>query len=279
LKYGQRKAASGVEGSDLLVAYESRKAAKKLAVDDDSDDDEDGTGVEPMNDEEEEVVVDEDMGEWQDVEEGDGDIEINSDDEGEAPKLVPLDADGNPIAAADDGKDVDGVLDVSKMSVEARDKLKQEVSANRIFTAADFTRMRKLVDRETRAKRDPRENARRKRAIARGEDYDELSDDDDSDDEAIHISGAVNPGDIMADAKRKRQGKAERLEGILAGRDKFESNDRDGGSTNTEKKRKKNFMMSKWSLGARFKGNGKTTLRVARKDEANRQNKKRRRKM
>jgi protein SDA1 len=81
--------------------------------------------------------------------------------------------------------------------------------------------MKKLVDREERAKRDPRENARRKRAISRGEDYDELSDDVDSDDDEIHIAGAVNPMDIAADAKRKRQSKAERLESILAGRQKF----------------------------------------------------------
>lgn len=274
LKYGQRKAAVGVEGSDLLVAYEARQAAKKQAEEEDSDDD----GVEPMNDD------DGVEGEWKDVDEGDGDIMIESDDE-DTPKLVQLDADGNPIDP-EDAEEADGegaLTDVSKMSTEQRDKIKQDVSANRIFSAADFARMRKLVDRENKAKRDPREAARRKRAIARGEDYDDLSDDDDDDDEDIRVAGAVNPGDIMANAKRKRQSKAERLEGILAGREKFETKTRDGGSTNTEKKRAKNFQMSKWSLGARYKGNGKTALRVSKKDErkdaGSRDTKKRRRKM
>ena len=111
----------------------------------------------------------------------------------------------------------------------------------------------------------PREAARRKRAIARGQGFDELSEDDfdaDSDDEedAIRIKGAVNPDTIMAEAKRKRKSKAERLQKVLAGREKFEANDRAGGSTNTEKERKKNFLMSKSSKRARSKGRGKGGL-------------------
>lgn len=272
LKYGQTKASAGVEGSDLLVAYEARKAAKRKNgedTDSDADDDEsDGLHEEPMNDEIE------DEGDWEDVaDEGENGIEEDE----EAPTLVLVDGDGKPVT------DDDGVMDVSKMSVEERDKLKQDVSATRIFSAADFAKMRQLVDREQRAKRDPREAARRKRAIARGEDYDDLSDSDDSDDEEIRVSGAVNPMDIAAEAKRKRQSKAERLESILAGREKFETQSRDGSSTNTEKMRNKNFMMSKHSFGARNKGNGKTALKMSRKDSRKFQGthdaKKRRRKM
>lgn len=304
LRYGQTKVASGVEGADLLVAYESRKAAKKKKGEEDnesSDGDDEGEAEEPMNDEEfededveeEEENEDDDEEEdddndeeeddddkenddedgWIDVEEGDSDVfEVDSDDEpDEAPKLVLLGADGKPV-------DDDGVLDISKMSQEERDRLKQEVSATRIFSAADFARMKKLVDREERAKRDPRENARRKRAISRGEDYDELSDDVDSDDDEIHIAGAVNPMDIAADAKRKRQSKAERLESILAGRQKFEAKARAGGSTNLENKRKKNFQMSKYSYETRHKRSGKNNLKRAKKEEKRFDEKKRRRK-
>ena len=291
LRFGQVKVASGVEGADLLVAYESRKAAKKKSEEegddeDDDGDDEDGEDEEPMNDEigddedeeeedDEEEEEEDDEG-WKDVGEGDGDVfEIELDDEeDEAPELVVLGADGKP---ADDEVD-DGVLDVTKMTAEERDKLKQEVSATRIFSAADFARMKKLVDREERSKRDPRENARRKRAISRGEDYDELSDDVDSDDDEIRIAGAVNPMDIAADAKRKRQSKAERLESILAGRQKFESKARAGGSTNLENKRKKNFQMSKYSYETRHKRSGKNNLKRAKSEEKRYDEKKRRRK-
>ena len=172
------------------------------------------------------------------------------------------------------------------MSVEERNKLKQQVSSTRVFTTAEFVKMRKLVEREERAKRDPREAARRKRAIARGEEFEALSgsDSDDSDeeeDEVLQIKGAVNPADIMALASRKRQSKADKLEKILAGRSKFESKQREGGSTNIEKTRKKNFLMSKFSKDARRKGRGKGGLQKKKREMAmtgTHQAKKRRRK-
>ena len=37
------------------------------------------------------------------------------------------------------------------MSAEERTKLKQEVSATRVFTSSDFAKMRKLVERERAA--------------------------------------------------------------------------------------------------------------------------------
>jgi protein SDA1 len=284
LRYGEIKAASGVEGADLLAAYEAKKAAQKKAgdLDDESEfsesDDSDGLREEPMNDE-----LDEEGGEDEDkVVEEEEELEDEDDwsegdaqsDEDEAPNLVLVDANGKQV-----DKDQEGVLDLSKMTPEEREKLKQQVSASRIFSAADFARMRKLVEKEKRAMRDPREAARRKRAIARGIDYDELSDDDGGAEDEIHIAGAVNPDEIMAEAKRKRQSKAERLESILAGRTKFESKQREGGSTNTEKKRTKNFVMTKHSMEARSKRKGKTSLKRSKSDEMWRDAKKRRRKV
>ena len=135
--------------------------------------------------------------------------------------------------------------------------------------AGDFEKMRKLVEREYRAKRDPREAARRKRAIARGQDFEALSDSEseaESEDDELHMKGAVNPVDIMATATRKRQTKADKLEKILAGRTKFETKQRAGGSTNIEKKRKKNFLMSKFSQEARTKGRGKNHSQKKKRD-------------
>jgi len=63
-----------------------------------------------------------------------------------------------------------------------------------------------------------------------------------------------------------RQNKQERLEKVLAGRDKFENKHREGGSTNIEQKRAKNFLMTKYSYEARSKGKGKGGLTKKRKD-------------
>ena len=253
MRYGERKVSAGVDGADLLVEYEAKKAAylkKKQQNPDDlgSDDDE----------EEEEMVLMNDLDE----------------DEEEAPDLVLLENNADNEEENEQAEDEDGqedgkeeeeeeVLDLSKMTPEEREKLKQDVSSTRIFSTADFVKMRKLLQREEKIKRDPREAARRKRAIARGQEFEELSDDssvDSDEEEAINVKGAVNPFEIMAAAKRKRQSKAEKLEKVLAGREKFESKARAGGSTNTEKERRKNFLMSKSSRGARSKGRGKGGL-------------------
>lgn len=268
MRYGEQKISYGVEGADLLVEYESKKAAYlkkkqmrdgKVTVDDDEADGNDSEG------EFEEVFND------VEGEEDEDELELSDD---EAPDLVALDAGQNSSASAANSKtnaiddDEDGVLDLAKMTQEERNKLKQEVSSTRVFSAADFVKMRKLVNREERARRDPREAARRKRAAARGEEFEELSEDDSEDDsdngEVVRIAGAVSPDDIMADARRKRQTKAQKLEKVLAGREAFEAKERAGGSTNTEKLRRKNFLMSKSSKSARSKGRGKGGLAVKR---------------
>jgi len=239
LRYGEHNIASGVEGADLFLEYEAKKAAHKLKKaqqggDDDEEDASDG---------------------W---EEADEDEEEDEDSDGEAPELMNFDG-----KATVEGENA---IDVSKMTSKQRDQIKQDVSSTRIFTSGEFAKMRKLVEREQRAKRDPREAARVKRAKARGEDFQELSDDEsedsDAEEEAIRVTGAVNPNDLYALAKRKRQSKAEKLQKIIAGRNEFETNQRAGGSTNVEKRRKKNFVMAKFSSAARHKGStfGKGTI-------------------
>ena len=262
MRFGERKVASGVEGADLLVEYESRKAAwlkKKRENRDGSTDKE----VASASDEVEAVEA------------------IDEESEDEAPDLVGLKLeegigeimqDGN-LGAEDEGDDEkeegedekdEKVIDLSKMTPEERENLKQHVSSTRVFTAEDFERMRKLIEREERAKRDPREAARRKRAITRGEEFEGLSGDESESDnsisEDVRIVGVVNPKDIMAEAKRKRQSKAEKLRKIIAGREKFEAKERAGGSTNVEKLRRKNFMMQKDSFQNRDKGSKKGGL-------------------
>lgn len=293
LRYGEVRAAAGVEGADLLAAYESRKAAKKRSRDDEWEDVEEvesgdeGDWVEGNeaedeagdhdddDDEAEEDEGDEALGEAK----GDSEKEDDSEDDESAPELVILDANGKPTA------EPEAILDLSKMTPEERNKLKQKVSSTRIFTSADFEKMKKLVEREQRAMRDPREAARRKRAIAKGQDPDALSSDSSdeeevSDDEQIRITGAVNPSEIQALAKKKRQTKVEKLQSIIAGRSKFEAKSRAGGATNIEKKRTKNFVMAKFSRDTRTKSNGKSGQQPkrGRRKVLNHEAKKRRRK-
>lgn len=257
LRYGQQKVSHGVDGADLLVEYESKKAAheKKIAIEEQRDDEDNA-------DDEVDAAADEEVDM---IGLGSDDDADNDEDEEEAPDLIVVDPKQNEEEEIDKDND-DDVMDLSKMTQDERNKLKQEISSTRVFSASDFRKMRKLVEREERARRDPREAARRKRAIARGEEFDELSDDDDdfdgSDDEddAVRIKGAVDLGTIMAEASRKRISKAEKLQKILSGREKFETKLRAGGSTNTEKERKKNFLMTKSSKRARTKGRGKGGL-------------------
>jgi protein SDA1 len=299
-RYGEDQVSAGVEGADLLVEYESKKAAYLKRKERDDDDEEEETAA---------AGHDGDDGEA-DNEEDDGWVEVDSDDE-EAPQLMVLgeDEEGDKDVDAehapkesdaeeeDDDAEVgsdsnqnedDDVVDLSKMTPEERAKLRMEVSSTRVFTAADFVKMRKLVEREQRAKRDPREAARRKRALAKGEEFEELTGDEDDgsaagsdDDDEIRVAGAVNPTDIMATATRKRHSKAERLAKVVAGREQFESQARSGGSTNVEKKRKKNFTMSKFSFETRTKGRGKKMLedkRTGKGGNMSHENRKRRRK-
>ena len=248
-RFGEANVALGVEGADLLVEYESKKAAVRQAGDETEDDESETSADEVLSGEDE-----------------------------EAPNLVNLDEE-EMITAEIGGKQE--VIDLSNMSRLEREQLKQRISSTRIFTAADFLKMRKLVEREQRAKRDPREAARMKRLAAKGNGFEELSDDDsDSDDEAINIRGAVNPDQLMAAAKKKRQSKAERLAKIIEGRTEFEAKKREGGSTNLEKKRTKNFQMSKFSRDTREKmgGKGSVTKRGQLKKQTGHEARKRRRK-
>ena len=57
---------------------------------------------------------------------------------------------------------------------------------------------------------------------------------------------------------------AEKLEKIIEGRQKWEAKERPGGSTNIEKKRKKSFVMSKFSYGTRKKVGEKNTAKHGR---------------
>jgi len=305
LRYGEKKVASGVAGADLLLEYESKKAIylknleERRANGEEIDSDDDSIMEEKMNDDDD-VSMNDDKEEWTQVEEEEDEVDGNDEeewisvdqdeekeggdsDENETPELVSMkEVDGKMVPVPDEEAGEDSI-DLSKMSAKERNKMSQDVSSTRIFSAADFDKMRKLVEREARLKRDPRAAAKLKRMKAKGKDFIELSDDDsdDEEDDGIQVKGVVNPSDIMANAKKKRMSKIEKLEKIVAGRQKFEFKSRDGGSTNTEKTRNKAFVMTKYSQSSREKQGRKITAKHAQrsKPQSDQQKKKRRRKM
>lgn len=300
LRYGEQRAAFGVEGADLLVEYEAKKAAlatqcqtskKKKKYNDDDDDDvesRDTTNSEALDEEEEVMSVqDNDSNEWEDVEsdidedkegseideeDSNGWVSVDdsegASDDDTAPELVNLDDFEEESTGST--PQVEPTIVLSKLSDTERNNLRQNISSTRIFSTADFEKMRKLVARAEREKRDPRAAARRKRMEALGQTWEELSEnessvDSDDDTDAVKTAGVVRPDDIMAEAKRKRQSKAEKLEKIMAGREKFQHKSRAGGSTNEEKKRKKNFLMQKFSYEMRGRKNLKASAVLAKK--------------
>mmetsp|Transcript_19617 Transcript_19617/g.40691 ORF Transcript_19617/g.40691 Transcript_19617/m.40691 type:complete len:849 (+) Transcript_19617:51-2597(+) len=242
-----------------LLETDPKKLAAAAAADDDVlkfDNDEQ---------EEEEEEEEEEVEEEEEEEEGDNDDDDDDDDGGweEA-------SDGSSVSG--EWKDVvDEKEDTPSVSRKEAEKVRAEVSKTRVFSSEELARIRKLVARENAIKRDPRLAAKRKRELARGEgddfsdldgsDSDSLDDfsDDDDDEEGGGVKGRVSEESIMAESKRRRLNKMERLQSIKDGREKFESKSRNGGSTNTEKKRKKNFLMQRQSWEMRRSKNDKQT--------------------
>lgn len=274
LKYGQMKVNYGVEGADLLVEYEAKKAARKQAMEDELAD--------HMEDEEEHEEA------YNDVDDEENEESDNDDNpEEEAPSLINLDE-----------VDLENInlneIDITKLNAEQRNELSQKVSSTRIFSTSEFIKMRKLLARQEKLKRDPRAAARLKRLKAQGRE-DELllsgSDDDNSDDDnvisdsdsdsddEIHIKGAVNPDILRSTLHRKKMNKVERLAKVIAGREEFIRNGRQGGSTNIEKNRKKLFTMTKHSdLAKRKRMRGNMSMSKKKRDVRTSDPRKRRRK-
>jgi len=295
----------------VYLRRKERMKAMGQEEDDSSDEDDDGERWEKMNDAGDDAENDEEeVNQDADGAETDTTAYTTSDKSDEtAPKLIPIKVVDGKIVPANkdekrdtvesdtpqrppttDGNETDEddnydenddnneleseeePIDLSTMTAEQRLKLRQDISSNRIFTSADLKKISRLVERQERARRDPRVAARTKRRLAQGKiDFQELSDDDEDDDmdgwnsddedDQPHVKGAVRAYDIMANARKKRASKMERLEKILAGREKFEFKDRMGGSTNAEKKRKKSFVMTKFSFANRSKQGSKETAR------------------
>ncbi|KAG5183588.1 SDA1-domain-containing protein [Tribonema minus] len=144
-------------------------------------------------------------------------------------------ADAGILQGADEGEkeEEDGMeMDLRKIQVIQT----MRADATRILTQEDFDKIKKLKAKAAEQRLDPRFRRKRKSTA-----QDVLSDDEEEMD--TNPSLAVNAADLEGYKKRRRATLEERLESVLKGREKFEQNTHGGGLTNTEKQRKKNFLM------------------------------------
>ncbi|KAG7390861.1 Protein SDA1 [Phytophthora boehmeriae] len=152
-------------------------------------------------------------------------VGLSSDEEGEGPEQ-----DGD-----DEDEDVEGENSEEAPVVDQKDRL----DARRILTPLDFERIEMLKKERDAALKDPKSRSKRKAE----EDAAKMSSD----------ATKINPTDLEGYSKKKRMTQEERLRVVLEGREEFKHKRSGGGTTNTEKKRLKHYMMIKKSKSVQSK--------------------------
>ncbi|CAI5744642.1 unnamed protein product [Peronospora destructor] len=155
------------------------------------------------------------------------------------------DEDGSENEWVDVSSDEDDNTRGSKVESEKKDVEKEKteeilavpqtdrLDARRILTPLDFERIEMLIKERDAALKDPKSRSKRKAE----EDAAKASSD----------VAKVNPTDLEGYSKKKRLTQEERLRAVLEGREDYKHKRSGGGTTNTEKKRLKHFMMIKKS--------------------------------
>jgi protein SDA1 len=118
-------------------------------------------------------------------------------------------------------------------------KQTDRIDARRILTPKDFERIEMLKKERDAALKDPKSRSKRK--------LEQINAKMNSD------QTKVNPMDLEGHVKKKRLTQEERLRSVLKGREDFKHKKSGGGTTNTEKKRLKHFMMIKKSRNVQSK--------------------------
>nr|CCA26051.1 SDA1 family protein putative [Albugo laibachii Nc14] len=108
-----------------------------------------------------------------------------------------------------------------------------QIDARRILTPLDFERIEILKRERAENSRDPKNRSKKRQQTNKTE--------------LTSGSSAVAPNDLAGYTKKRRMTQEERLRSILKGREDFQHKRSSGGTTNTEKKRLKHFMMIKKS--------------------------------
>lgn len=166
--------------------------------------------------------------------------EDGSDDE-----WVDLSSGGESDGGEDDNEEeADGEEKEEEGGDEAAEQAKPQqqkdrLDARRILTPLDFERIEMLKKERDAALKDPKSRSKRKAEEMAAS--------------VVNEANKVNPDDLEGYSKKKRLTQEERLRSVLAGREDFQHKKKGGGTTNTEKKRLKHFMMIKKSRSVQSK--------------------------
>ncbi|KAG6610299.1 SDA1 family protein [Phytophthora cinnamomi] len=163
-----------------------------------------------------------------------------SDEDGSEDEWVDVSSDEEDNERGNNGEDSKGDEDEEEGNAEeATVEQKDRLDARRILTPLDFERIEMLKKERDAALKDPKSRSKRKAE----EDAAKASSD----------ATKVNPTDLEGYSKKKRMTQEERLRVVLEGREDFKHKRSGGGTTNTEKKRLKHFMMIKKSKSVQSK--------------------------
>jgi len=247
--------------------------------DDDENDIKEGTHASEDGDEDEEIE-DEDV--WEDV----------SDDDGEDDDYDGVDEMTEVHDECEDETTLvgdDAPVHKSSHAAETLSSIRGRLDARRVLTDADFALINKLRTAHLARTLDPKYRGKNSfqlthNATALLKRKHALDDDDDDDDNYNHSEYAVNPDTLAPGARSEKTSKIDRITHVLEGRKekRFEKEKHAGGLTNTEKLRKKNFMMvrkGKREVRGKISKSNSTTRyeKLHKKEQLGRDRRKRRR--
>jgi len=231
--YGQQYVANGVEGVELLEAYE--RGDIKMGDDD-------------------EIVWDGD-----EIEEEEDEEEGEEEDEGEDEEEVEGDDDDKWVDVSDDGEEEEEEMEVEaepvteENTVVSRAKqltsIRGRLDARRVLTSEDFQLLAKLRASQAERAMDPRFRSKKALLITDSTQLlkrkREQADEDNAEEGAVVSEYAVDPLSLAPEARAEKTSKIDRIVNMLTGRKetRWEHEGHAGGLTNKEKLRKKNFVM------------------------------------
>ena len=261
VQYGDQRVSDGVEGAELLEAYERGD----IIVDDDdvvwksdllpNDDDNE------MDEEEEEEEEDDEecptlvhINENAQVDDEDNDEDDDEDDQDDEEEEMDADDDDDEEGwvSVDDDEEEDGADAQVLMTVAPPPRdIRNRIDARRILTAEDFQLLERLKTAQAERSRDPKRRSGggsgANSAMAKTEARKRAREEDNEEEYTggTGMSFAVSADSLGAGTKTGKTSKLERIRHVLEGRkeSKFEHNGHAGGTTNTEKLRKKNYVM------------------------------------
>lgn len=237
---------------------------------------------EVSDDDEDEEDDDDNCDEQDDDSDDDGMMEDDDEEEDEDnTNEPPLVSDGGSTAA----------IVTSHQSVETLSSIRGRLDARRVLTDADFALINKLRTAHLARTLDPKYRGKNSfqlthNATALLKRKHALEDEEDGDggDSYHHSDYAVNPDTLAPGARSEKTSKIDRITHVLEGRKekRFEKEKHPGGLTNTEKLRKKNFMMvrkGKREVRGKISKSNSTTRyeKMHKKEQLGRDRRKRRR--